>query len=355
MSGSGGSRRMPVAVLGATGSVGQRLVSLLADHPWFEVAALTASDRSAGKRYGDAARWLLPDPPPARIADMAVLPTEPALEPRLVFSALDAGVAGPVEAELARQGHVVVSNARSHRLDADVPLLVPEVNADHLCLVAQQPYGSGAIVTNPNCSTIGLTLALGPLVDAFGLERVHVVTLQAVSGAGYPGISSLDMVDNVVPFIAGEEEKLEVETLKVLGTVRDGSAGPHVAAAPFRVSAQCNRVPVLDGHLECVSVTLARDAALDAIRGAWEAFCGEPQALELPSAPRRPVHYVDGNDRPQPRLDRDVERGMAVAVGRLRPCPLFGHKFILVTHNTVRGAAGGAILCAELAVARGLV
>lgn len=350
------TERIPVAVLGATGAVGQRFVSLLAAHPWFEVTTLTASDRSAGKSYGEAVRWLQAETMPPGIAAMGVLPTEARhVEPRLVFSALDAAVAGPVEAELAARGHVVVSNARSHRMDPQVPLLVPEVNAGHLELVGRRPAGAGAIIANPNCSTIGLTLALKPLADAFGLEGVHVVTLQAVSGAGYPGVPSLEMVDNVVPFIAGEEEKLESETLKVLGRLEATADGCRVVPARLHVSAQCNRVPVLDGHLECVSVALGRQALAEELWEAWARFEGPPEVRELPSAPARPVHYVDGHDRPQPRLDRARDKGMAVAVGRLRPCPILDYKFVLVTHNTLRGAAGGGILCAELAVARGLV
>lgn len=345
------SGKIPVAVLGATGSVGQRFVSLLADHPWFEIAALAASQRSAGRPYGEAVRWLQASPLPAAVAEMEIVRADAVFEPRIVFSALDADVAGPLEAELARRGHLVVTNTRTHRMDADVPLLVPEVNAQHLELVRRRRSGEGAIVANPNCSTIGLVLALGPLAAAFGLERVQVVTLQALSGAGFPGVASLQIVDNVIPFIAGEEEKLETETRKVLGTIGDKG----VQFANVRVSAQCTRVPVLDGHLECVSVALGRTASADEVLAAWASFRGEPQALGLPSAPRQPIHTVNAADVPQPRLHRDTERGMAVTVGRLRPCPILQHKFVLVVHNTVRGAAGGAILCAELAVARGVV
>ena len=345
------SRKIPVAILGATGSVGQRFVSLLATHPWFEIRELTASKRSEGKPYGDAARWLQTTPLPATIARMTVRDSEAHLESRLVFSALDASVAGPVEDALAQRGHFVVSNARSHRMDPCVPLLVPEVNPSHLKLVERQSFGDGAIVTNPNCSTIGLTLALKPVADAFGLSDVHVVTMQAVSGAGLPGVASLEIVDNVIPHISGEEEKLEQETLKILGTL--GADG--VAFADLTVSAQCNRVPVVHGHTECVSVRLERSATADEIRDAWLSFTAEPQGLHLPSAPERPVHYLGDDASPQPRLHRDAERGMAVSVGRLRCCPILDYKFVVVSHNIVRGAAGGAILCAELAVARGLV
>ena len=340
--------RIPVAVLGATGSVGQRMVALLEGHPWFRLGSVTASERSAGRAYADAVPWVLPTPIPEEAAGMEVGATGPALEEGLLFSALDASVAGAVETTYAEQGHVVVSNARNHRMDPDVPLLVPEVNPDHLDLVAAQSFEGGAIITNPNCSTIGLVLALSPLHEAFGVERVNVVTLQAISGAGIPGVSSLQIVDNVVPFISGEEEKLETETLKILGQLESG----RVAPAPLTVSAQCNRVPVVDGHTLCVSVTLGRPVSAEAIIDVWDSFRGEPTALGLPSAPPRPVVYVEEPDQPQPRMYRDVGNGMAVAVGRLRACPLLGWKFVTTSHNTVRGAAGGALLCAELAVAR---
>lgn len=340
--------KIPIAVLGATGSVGQRMVALLDRHPWFRLSSVTASERSSGRPFGEAVRWLLPTPIPEEAAHMTVGATGPALEERLLFSALDASVAGSVEAEYASRGHAVVSNARNHRMDPDVPLLVPEVNPDHLDLVAGQSFGGGAIIANPNCSTIGLVLALSPLHEAFGVERVNVVTLQAVSGAGIPGVSSLQIVDNIIPFISGEEEKLETEPLKILGKLEDG----RVAPAAMILSAQCNRVPVLDGHTLCVSVTLGRAATAEEIIDAWSSFRGEPVTLGLPSAPPRPVVYVDGPDSPQPRLHRDLGNGMAVAVGRLRPCPLLEWKFVTTSHNTIRGAAGGALLCAELAVAR---
>lgn len=336
--------RIPVAVLGATGSVGQRFVQLLARHPWFRVAELTASDRSAGKSYAEAAGWYQDEPIPPAIAALTVKHTDPLaapLESRLLFSALDAGAADHVEAPYAEAGHVVVSNARSHRMAPDVPLLVPEVNAHHLGLLEGQRFRPGAILTNPNCSTIGLTLALKPLHDAFGLEAVHVVTMQAISGAGLPGVPSMAITDNVIPFIGGEEDKLETETLKILGD------------ADIKISAACNRVPVIDGHTECVSVKLRAPASLEEVRRAFEEFRGEPQRLGLPSAPERPLHLLDERDRPQPRLDRNRDRGMATSIGRLRPCPLFHYKFVLLSHNTLRGAAGGSILVAELAIAQG--
>ena len=343
--------KIPVAVLGATGSVGQRFVSLLTDHPWFEIAALTASERSAGKPYGEAVRWMQEAPLPPEVAEMEVLPTVPPLPCRLVFSALDANAADTAEGELATSGCFVVSNARSHRMDPDVPLMVPEVNPDHLDMLQIQDRGEGAILTNPNCSTIGLVLALKPLADAFGLDKVHVVTLQALSGAGVPGVPSLSALDNVVPFISGEEDKMESETCKILGHWN----GREVEPAEVRVSAHCNRVAVIDGHTECVSLSLRRKAELDEVREALAGFRGLPQELGLPSAPSRPVEVTDQVDRPQPRLDRGRGDGMAVTVGRLRPCNLFDFKFVALSHNTLRGAAGGSILVAELAIARGVL
>ena len=348
VSGVGG--RIPVAILGATGSVGQRFVSLLANHPWFKIAHLTASERSAGKPYGEAVRWLQQAPLPREIAAMPLLPTEPFAVP-LAFSAMDAAAAGPAEAAFARAGVLVVSNAKSHRYDADVPLLVPEVNAEHLAAASLQQYGAGAILTNPNCSTIGIVLALKPIADAFGLRRVHVVTLQAVSGAGLPGVPSFEILDNVIPYIADEEEKIERETLKILG----GFDGKAFKDASIVVSAACHRVAVIDGHTLAISVETERKASTAEIRAAWEDFRAEPQELGLPSAPQRPIHYHERSDAPQPRLHRDLEGGMATSIGRLRPCANFGHKFVALSHNTVRGAAGGAILVAELAMSRGLL
>jgi aspartate-semialdehyde dehydrogenase len=344
--------RIPVAVLGATGSVGQRFIQLLDGHPWFRIAELTASERSAGKKYRQAASWFQETTLPPAVAELEVLPTDPQaapLESRLLFSALDAAVAAEVEAPYARSGHVVVSNAKSHRMDRDVPLLVPEVNAEHLALLEGQSYGPGAILANPNCSTIGLVLALAPLYRTFGLEAVNVVTMQAVSGAGIPGVPSMAILDNLIPHIGGEEDKLETEPLKILGRF----AGGGIEYASIKIGAACNRVPVIDGHTECVSVKLGRQASPGEVKEALRSFRGEPQLLGLPSAPARPIHLLEENDRPQPRLDRNRDQGMATTVGRLRPCPLFDYKFVLLTHNTLRGAAGGAILVAELALAQG--
>jgi len=343
------AKKITVGVLGATGSVGQKFVQLLADHPWFEIASLAASGRSAGMPYQEAVAWLGPSAMPEGMARMNVQACEPDLPCRLVFSALDAGVAGEVEQKFARAGYIVVSNARNHRLDPDVPLLVPEVNSDHLAMVEHQRFGGGMIITNPNCSTIGLVIALKPLADAFGIRGVSVVTLQALSGAGYPGVPSLDILDNVIPFIRDEEEKMQAEPLKILGDYSNGS----VTNADLRVSAQCNRVGVADGHLECISVKLANGASRQDLRDAWQHFRGEPQRLKLPMAPLKPIYYLEGESFPQPRLHRNLDKGMAVSIGRLRECTVFDYKFVAVSHNTVRGAAGGAILCAELLVQKG--
>ena len=341
--------RIPVGVLGATGSVGQRFVRLLANHPWFRVTAVTASERSEGRPYGEAVHWAQDDAIPPEIAALPVLPTGIGPEVPIVFSALDASVAGPVETAFATAGVMVVTNAKNHRMDPDVPLLVPEVNAEHLDLLAEQSFPEGGgIIANPNCSTIGLVIPLQALHRAFGVRDVNVVTLQAISGAGIPGVSSMAILDNVVPFIGGEEEKLENETRKILGELN----GVGIREADVRVSAQCTRVPVLDGHLEMVSVSLEGSPSPTEVAEALSGFQGEPQRLELPSAPRRAIHVFSESHHPQPRLHRDLEGGMAVSVGRIRECPLLGIKMAVLSHNTVRGAAGGAILCAELAAAQ---
>ncbi len=346
--------RLKAGVLGATGAVGQRFVQLLAGHPWFDLAALAASERSAGKAYADAVSWRLDVPIPEAARGLPVLPAEPGLECDIVFSALDAAVAGPIEEAFAKAGYAVLSNARNHRMAEDVPLLVPEVNPDHTALIAVQKKRrgwKGFIATNPNCSTATLTLALAPLDQRFGIKAVAVTTLQAVSGAGYPGIPSLDILGNVVPFIGGEEEKIERETRKILGRRSGDAVAPH----PMAVSATTTRVPVVDGHTESVSVALEKPADLAGIREALRTFSSVPQQLGLPSAPAHPVVLRDEADRPQPRLDIHTERGMASVVGRLRPCPILGWKFIVLGHNTIRGAAGAAILNAELLQAQGIL
>ncbi len=343
--------KIDVTVLGATGSVGQKFVELLQQHPWFRIASLGASDRSAGKSYGEAARWQGDAPLDSHVAQMPVQACAPGLKGRIAFSGLDSSVAGEIEEEFAWAGYIVVSNARNHRMRGDVPLLVPEVNGDHAEIIKKQKYGRGAIVTNPNCSTVGLVMALKPLVDRFGVEALHVVTMQALSGAGYPGVSSLDILDNVIPHIGGEEEKMEIEPAKIFGKLQGDSFVP----ADMKISAQCNRVSVRDGHLECVSVKLKKRAAAEDIIAAWNEFRGVPQELGLPSAPRRPVTYFENRWYPQPRLHRNLEGGMAVSTGRLQECPLLDYKFNLLVHNTIRGAAGGALLNAELLLKKGLI
>ncbi|HXN22583.1 MAG TPA: aspartate-semialdehyde dehydrogenase [Candidatus Dormibacteraeota bacterium] len=348
-------KKWRAGILGATGVVGQRLVQLLADHPWFEVTEVAASERSAGKKYREAAQWRLETPVPERVGELVVKEVAPKLECDFVFSALDSSVAGPAEEEFASAGYPVVSNSRNHRMDGDVPLVIPEVNAGHLAVIAQQQkrrgVARGFIVTNPNCSTAGLALALKPIHDAFGIEQVFVVTLQAISGAGHPGVASLDIYDNVIPFISGEEEKLECEPLKILGTL----ANDQFAPASIRISAQCNRVPVIDGHLECVSLRLSRKASPGEVSKALQSFRVNARLESLPSASRHPIIVREECDRPQSRLDRNAGKGFATVVGRVRPCPLFDVKFVLLSHNLIRGAAGAALLNAELLAEQGLL
>jgi len=346
--------KIPVSILGATGTVGQKFVRLLADHPWFEVAAVAASSASAGKAYGEVVRWREQSELPERIARLPVQPCTPPLAGPIAFSALDADVAGPIEQAFAQAGAFVVTNARNHRMDPDVPLLVPEANADHLVLIDRQREArgwTGAILANPNCSTAGLVLALAPLHHAFGVEKLFVSTMQAVSGAGYPGVPSLDIVGNVIPHVGGEEEKMERESRKILG--RLGADG--VTPADFALSAHTNRVAVIDGHLETVSVGFRRRVSPDEAIAALRAFRASPCVAELPSSPTPPVEVDLRLDRPQPRLDLERGRGMAVTVGRIRPCPILDLRLVLLGHNTIRGAAGQGIQIAELLVADGRV
>jgi len=348
--------KIPVAILGSTGAVGQRLVSLLFDHPWFEPVLLCASERSAGRSYAEAADWFLPETLPAKAAAMTVAGCTPDLRVPLVFSALDADAAAKAEAEWARAGILVVSNTRCYRMDATVPLVIPEVNGDHLALLRNRVWpGRGGIVTNPNCSTIGLVLALKPLFDAFGIQAVQAVTMQAASGAGYPGVPAIDLIDNIVPYIGGEEDKLETEPLKILGRYQAGASGEpgSIQPASLPISASCYRVPVLDGHSLAVSLRLGRKAKPEDIIAAWQEFRGQTAGLDLPSAPQRPLLYLSAPNRPQPRLDRLTGGGMTVCIGRLRPCPVLDWKFAVLSHNTIRGAAGGTILLAELCVRQG--
>ncbi len=328
-------KKIPVGILGATGAVGQKFIELLLNHPWFEIVSVAASERSAGKKYKEATNWLQTTPM-GYVADLVVEPCKPGLKPRILFSALDSSVATEIEGAFLEADYTIISNARNFRWHENVPLLVPEVNPEQIEWLHKQKKGK--MVTVPNCSTVGLTLALKPLLDQFGIESVHVVTMQAISGAGYPGVASLDIVDNVIPFISGEEEKMEKEPLKILGK-------------SFKISAHCNRVAVTDGHTECVSVKFTRKPEMFEIIHAWDAFTSLPQKHKLPSAPLKPIHYHEQERSPQPKMHRNLDKGMSVHIGRLRPCPLFDYKFTIMSHNTIRGAAGGGILNAELLLA----
>jgi aspartate-semialdehyde dehydrogenase len=347
--------KIKVGVLGATGAVGQRFIQMLQGHPWFELTALCASERSAGKRYVDACNWTLRGDMPHHLRDVILRPCEPGVDCRIVFSALPASSATDIEHTFAAAGYIVCSNARSHRYDEDVPLLIPEVNPEHLGLIDIQRRNrgwEGFITTNPNCSTTHLVSALHPLHQRFGISKVLVVTMQAISGAGYPGVSSMDMLDNVVPYIGGEEEKLEQkEPHKLLGTFD----GQRVNFADLVVSAHCNRVPVRNGHLEAISVEFNAKPTEADILEAWQDYRPLAQQLGLPSAPQPALIYRDEADRPQPRLDRmaGTVPGMATLLGRLRPDPILDFKFLALGHNTIRGAAGGSLLNAELLVAQG--
>lgn len=349
--------RISTGVLGATGTVGQRFVQLLDEHPQFEVTAVAASDRSAGQRYAEACHWLLPTPMPESVGDLVVHSIdsiEPPLDCQLVFSALPSKVAGQTEERFARAGYAVCSNASSHRMDPDVPLLIPEVNPDHTRLIEVQRRRrgwNGFIAASANCSTTELALVLKPLHDAFGIRKLMAVTMQAISGAGYPGVPSLDVLGNVIPFIGGEEEKVELESRRLLGTLQ----GERVVDAPFVVSAQCNRVPVRDGHTECVSIEFERRPEVEQVIAALEEFRGPPEVAELPSSPAQPIVVRREEDRPQPIRDCDAGDGMAVVVGRVRPCSVLHVKFVLLGHNTLRGAAGGSIHNAELLAAQGWI
>jgi aspartate-semialdehyde dehydrogenase len=352
-------KRIPVAILGATGMVGQRFIELLQGHPWFELVALAASDQHEGRPYAQVARWRLAGiEMPTSAASLPVVSCSPEALPRevkIAFSALPAEVAGDIEAAFARAGIAVFSNAKNYRMHNDVPLLIPEVNADHaLALIAQRKKRGwkGSIVTNANCSATPLVMALKPLQEAFGLNKVMVTTMQAISGAGYPGLPSYDILDNAIPYISGEEEKVESETRKMLGTWQEDEG---FSDAPMVVSAQCNRVATREGHLECVSVELRSSTSPEEIIEAWQTYVPDAQSLKLPGAPAQALIYRSEPNRPQTLLDRDAGHGMSVTIGRLRPCPILSYKFVLLGHNTIRGAAGGSILNAELCVSKGLI
>jgi aspartate-semialdehyde dehydrogenase len=351
----GRSDKIDVAVLGATGSVGQRYIELLEGHPQFRVAELFGSDRSAGKQYGEIADWRVSAAPPDDAASMVIKHHEEPVQSPIVFCSLPGGIAREVETRLASEGHAVFSNARDNRMEADVPLLIPEVNPEHAQAIDVQRkrrgWDKGFIVTNPNCSTITLVLALKPILDAFGIEQCMVSTMQASSGAGYPGVPSLDLIDNIVPYIGGEEEKIETESLKLLG----GYDGDDFQYADLGVSAQCSRVPVRHGHTETVNLKLGKKASPAEVIDVLRSFRGRPQELRLHSAPPAPIIVRDQLDRPQPALDRDVDNGMTSIVGRVRACSLFDIKFVVLGHNTIRGAAGASILNAELLLADGYI
>jgi len=347
--------KYPIGILGATGMVGQRYIQLLENHPWFEVAWLAASDRSSGKLYGDAAKWRLDSPLPERIAQMTVSPADPEGAPKIIFSSIDSPIARELEPKFAAAGCAVISNSSAFRMTPNVPLVLPEVNAEHLHLIEEQEsrkQSGGYIVTNSNCTVMGPVLALKPIQDRFGIEQIFATSMQAVSGAGYPGVPSMDILDNVIPYIGNEEEKMEEELLKLLGTLEVNPAGHTVKPLPARMSASCNRVAVVDGHTVCVSIKLTKPATREEILAAWAEF--KPLAGQsLPTAPEQPVQWAPQPDRPQPRLDRNRGNGMAVTVGRLRPCGLLDWKFVVLSHNTVRGAAGATILNAELLASLG--
>ena len=341
----------PIGILGATGMVGQRFIQLLENHPWFEITWLAASDRSSGKTYGEAAKWRLDTPLPERVARMTLSQAEPEGAPRIIFASVDAPIARELEPAFAAAGCAVVSNSSAFRMAPNVPLVLPEVNADHLSLIEEQSWrkeSGGFIVTNSNCTVMGPVLALKPLDDRFGVEQIFATSMQAISGAGYPGVPSMDILDNVIPFIGGEEEKMEAEALKLLGKLEGHTVKPLAA----RMSASCNRVSVVDGHTVSLSVKLRKPATHDEILAAWVDF--RPLAgRDLYMAPGQPVEYATQDDRPQPRLDRNRGRGMAATVGRLRPCGLLDWKFTVLSHNTIRGAAGATILNAELLASLG--
>lgn len=342
--------KIPVAILGATGTVGQKFIVLLQNHPQFEIRELVASPRSAGKSYTEAASWKQDIPVPEDIGGKIVKSLDETLESTILFSGLDSSVAGEAETRFAEAGHFVISNSKNHRMDKDVPLVIPEINPDHFEIIKKQPY-KGAIVTNSNCSTMFIAMTLAPLHKAFGVAAVQATTMQAISGAGYPGVPSMDILGNVVPYIGGEEDKVETEPQKILGTM----AGDHIDHADFPVSAQCTRVPVIDGHTETLSIKLGKKASVDEVKEVLRNFRGMPQEKNLHSAPEFPILVTEESDRPQPARDIWLQGGMSTVIGRVRECPVLDIKMTILGHNTVRGAAGAAILNAEAMVALGYI
>lgn len=344
-------KKIGVAVLGATGSVGQKFITLLNNHPYFEVEEIAASDKSAGKKYVDVVNWIEDTEIPKAIKNKTIKSCGECFQSKVLFSALDSSVAGDIEEKMANKGHIVISNAKNHRWSYAVPLIIPEVNYKHLELVKYQKYNGGAIVTNPNCSTIGLILSIAPLHEKFGVNAINVVTMQAISGAGYPGIPSLDMIDNIIPFISGEEEKLEKEPLKILGKIK----GDKIINAEMKISASTNRVFVKDGHTEIVQVSFINKPTKKDIMETWAEYKSLPQEMNLPFAPLKPIRYLEEDKYPQPRLHKNIDKGMAAITGRLRECSLFDFKYVVLSHNTIRGAAGGTILIAEMMYKNGMI
>ncbi len=346
------TEKVPVAILGATGMVGQKFVELLIGHPWLEITFLGASERSSGKRYGDVVNWQMSTPLPREVANKIVKECQPSEGYKIAFSGLDSSVAGEIEHAFANAGIAIISNSKNHRMVPNVPLLIPEVNPDHLDLIKRQTYtNDGCIVTNPNCSVVGLAMALKPLSDMWTVKQVDVATMQALSGAGYPGVPSMEVIDNVIPYISDEENKVETEPKKILGALNNGS----IDFLAMNIRAHCNRVSVIDGHTECVTVELEGNPTKDEIIESWRSYKSVPQELLLPSAPEHPIVYFDEDAYPQPRKHRNLGRGMTVSVGRLRQCTDGAWKFVVLSHNTVRGAAGGAILNAELLIKKGCI
>lgn len=341
-------KKIPIAILGATGSVGQKFIQILENHPWFEISAITASEKNTGKEYADAVEWTLPTNIPHFIKKMKLRNTEAPLPAVIVFSALDASVAGPIETDFADKGYFVISNAKNHRYDLDVPLLIADINGSHLEIIRQQKR-KGAIITNPNCSSTGLAMVLKPLHTAFGIEKCHVVTMQAISGAGAAAAKSMNIEDNVLPYIAGEEEKMEYESKKILGKLKNGL----IQDADFVISSQCHRVNVSDGHTEAISVKLRTKAKQSDLVKVWSEYKSDTDILDLPTAPKQIMHYFSEAHLPQVKLQRNLDKGMALSIGRLQTCPILDYKFVILTHNTIRGAAGTAILNAELLVKKG--